>query len=1036
MAMGNTQSSEFDSDRPPPVALTSDQAVDHSGPMVNSPIGANCNKQDARKQLKDSLFGLNVNDVGPELLPKQPSVDYPLALSSKPSSPHSSSHTSKDGCALRVGEVAALLQEVRKTATAEDLDILQKALQPHKDEGEKLPARKASGSRSDRPSTTMTRRSSLFRAIPGTATRRNTLRKQPPSQKARKHKPQTWSPDMFIQSPLTTIASLSSANREVKADAVRSTTPCPDYPQLGVHELGSLRVINGAVSPQPSINSNLTPLSHETSSKASDYFGAVQKVEGKSGSGLETITQEKSPSTSSDISITGLPDTPTMSVDTAVEEIIRESPGESSPSSTWPQASRLRRVKAAKPLTEAHTARMALYSVEASSNPFLSSPTETYRKQSIEGIGLNRSNHDPFASSQQTELDSLQHPNDRSIYSDHTPAGRTTETAQESRAEALKALNGDSTGSSSYTARSTELSSYGSDCIEPGTASGSPTTQGKENLPIAQKMDEPADNTARNEFVDDHSRIIDMKSAPQLRPTIRRLDLHQQSPPPLIVTLAKPKTLEPISGVSGKTSSANAIQSNATNLSPIRPAHESTASSTTEQTKGDTKSQSRKLVKKRATSERNLRASIVVQGQSELGEVPRIPAEVAAKHSDRMSKNPKMEHLEHTYDSVSTCDTRPASPAAEQLQDVEIRFPSPAPSVEGSPASKRGRKSQKRRSIGPSSSPHSLFSRKSSKSGERRKSLNGDDDPDFGTAGLTNLGTVTESLGSSPYDIAMAGFGTSTPRSKSIAATHPHQMSSSMPRPKSMVGMDEKAATEWAFKRSKDRLEQASPKSTHHTRHKSSPQPNLGPVTPPLMTVLTERPSPPPMHRQDQSVRPKTIHEDIVHRMIPSPYSSSLDLLGSTDSNEKYGSSSSSANKDQANASLNANIDPSWQMQAKLWRQRRKSIGEGLQSARIKIPHDENDSPLKEPQTPFTPTNSTPLFLTPLTPMTSATDLTSEVGMRKDTVPRKCPSPTVRERAQYFEAEAARQREDSRSPSPERRAFAERVVYRGQPIRG
>ena len=67
---------------------------------------------------------------------------------------------------------------------------------------------------------------------------------------------------------------------------------------------------------------------------------------------------------------------------------------------------------------------------------------------------------------------------------------------------------------------------------------------------------------------------------------------------------------------------------------------------------------------------------------------------------------------------------------------------------------------------------------------------------------IADFGTVTESLGQSPYDIATSMF----PRSLHDASNrHPHQISTAMPRPKSVAGMDEATAAEATGARSRAR---------------------------------------------------------------------------------------------------------------------------------------------------------------------------------------------------------------------------------------
>lgn len=67
---------------------------------------------------------------------------------------------------------------------------------------------------------------------------------------------------------------------------------------------------------------------------------------------------------------------------------------------------------------------------------------------------------------------------------------------------------------------------------------------------------------------------------------------------------------------------------------------------------------------------------------------------------------------------------------------------------------------------------------------------------------IANFGTVTESLSRSPYDITTTMFSSAP---QNAGSKHPHQISTSMARARSMVGMDETAAAESARARSRAR---------------------------------------------------------------------------------------------------------------------------------------------------------------------------------------------------------------------------------------
>ncbi|MCJ1276800.1 hypothetical protein MMC21_004607 [Puttea exsequens] len=66
---------------------------------------------------------------------------------------------------------------------------------------------------------------------------------------------------------------------------------------------------------------------------------------------------------------------------------------------------------------------------------------------------------------------------------------------------------------------------------------------------------------------------------------------------------------------------------------------------------------------------------------------------------------------------------------------------------------------------------------------------------------IADFGTVTESLGASPYDIATSMF----PNASQNASWHPHQISTAMPGTKAMVAMDGETAAEAGRERSRAR---------------------------------------------------------------------------------------------------------------------------------------------------------------------------------------------------------------------------------------
>ena len=116
-----------------------------------------------------------------------------------------------------------------------------------------------------------------IRRMPGVATRispPNVLRKKC---RGKKSVSNTWSPDMFVTSPLSELAHLRSSD---KVNDMRSSTPQNDsHISLGAFQLGSLRITNGIPTPEPSIRGGRRiPASSSNPSlpMQDDYFTASE----------------------------------------------------------------------------------------------------------------------------------------------------------------------------------------------------------------------------------------------------------------------------------------------------------------------------------------------------------------------------------------------------------------------------------------------------------------------------------------------------------------------------------------------------------------------------------------------------------------------------------------------------------------------------------------------------------------------------------------------------------------------------------------
>jgi hypothetical protein len=296
--------------------------------------------------------------------------------------------------------------------------------------------------------------------------------------------------------------------------------------------------------------------------------------------------------------------------------------------------------------------------------------------------------------------------------------------------------------------------------------------------------------------------------------------------------------------------------------------------------------------------------------------VPDIPNTVRINFTRRISQTPGTDCLTHTYpskDHVLTAEPKenikiivPTEPVV-QLNEIEPDRPSQPPS--------NGR----HRSL-------SLFRRKSvgERDGEKEVEVNA-------SFGVVDLGTIASSLGSSPYDAAMSG-----PLRKTVTSpTHPHQLGAALPRAKSMVSMDSKAAAEWARMRSKDRAlaEAEMPTQPPQQRQRRRSSHNI------KMEVGEARVS---KRRQEslQDIPPvPTIDASKLNGPIPAILRpGSGEKKKTSDDSPIAQSEMTSKVVPQLVASLEKQEqDPpvpslEWDAHAQHWSRRRKSIGEGLRT--------------------------------------------------------------------------------------------------------
>jgi hypothetical protein len=210
----------------------------------------------------------------------------------------------------------------------------------------------------------------------------------------------------------------------------------------------------------------------------------------------------------------------------------------------------------------------------------------------------------------------------------------------------------------------------------------------------------------------------------------------------------------------------------------------------------DTKASAQRRLQKRVSSSQELP---VVQSCDPIpeGSIPRVPKDIRKQFVRRLSETPGMECLTHTYPTKNHVNLDDPELETELPFLEPIKFPSPPATPEPESRGRHHERAGKERS----SSLHRL---RRSLSLFRRKTRNDEEEeqpplPDQPI--VFDLGTATASLGSSPYDTALA----TAHQKRDSSPAHPHQLGNAMPRVRSMVNMDAETAAKLARVRSKDR---------------------------------------------------------------------------------------------------------------------------------------------------------------------------------------------------------------------------------------
>jgi hypothetical protein len=308
------------------------------------------------------------------------------------------------------------------------------------------------------------------------------------------------------------------------------------------------------------------------------------------------------------------------------------------------------------------------------------------------------------------------------------------------------------------------------------------------------------------------------------------------------------------------------------------------------------------------------------------GSIPNIPVSVRAQFVRRLSEQPTMECLTQTYLSKEHVNSSDLAIDAPTATSNGVHVPSGTPEH-------RGRHHTRSHTERPSDDrPKSLMrsmtlfrSRSSVGRKEESSRQNENASPE-----LIDFGTAAQMLGSSPYDAATpTPKASKTPRTTVTLPTHPHQLGHALPRAKSMVHMDSATAADFARMRSKDRAEgppemlqrpksyqqdsnENVPKSKSSKKKRHSTYVNIHSAS--TDVVSRTRDASPQVEVEEQQRPGHTVFARSTGR---GPVVAQM-----VDKFDEHGKPTRQIPTQTK--------QPDWDSHARLWSQRRKSIGEGL----------------------------------------------------------------------------------------------------------
>ena len=650
------------------------------------------------------------------------------------------------------------------------------------------------------------RRKSLF--TPGIATRtpNDILRKPPPPQmlQSQADRDYYFNPSLSTSSPLARLAAL---------DTGRSgrSTPTLDYSHLGGLKLGTLRVTNGPISPKPqeavSQSSDDASAPHvvdgnhaaETTAKAKSHESATATLDGST----ESNEGAYSPSTSSSLSSSYSPVTCEPKPSDAGERKIRDT---ASMPPVYKNENPLEsergidvKVWKERPGRGAHSnwlnRKQSLPSGFFASSSDAASTTAFDYKQEIPDTPFQRPQTTTGDNSKSRGSSNTDGIDDSSLEDEGLVMRKSYRSALEkwrsfvqegdqrrpnkgSREDAYRKLNANSAcqqrsgsrpTSSSASVKTTDLRSI---CTDPSTIPSSQNADSNynssESLAFSKKtpLDDAIISNSMPEIPENKPRKLSRLSGSRRRSWSSSRKARTSDVAPSVDK--QPLSFPSAAGAVGVVQPAPPAVRSAEPINVVPKATTVMIPSPRSVFKTHKTGNANKLSQQPPVN------SIVIQGSHQLSQfcIPEVPRAVALKHAERLHKFPTLDHtfpsLQHIHSHESLLHHKHGS--------VPIRFPSPAQSLERADSD-----SICRTDLDWPSSRSSRSKKLKSASKAKRRSSQAE-----GLVSITDLGTVAECLGGNPYDVATPNTSSAQKRA---SISHPHQISTVIPRAKSMIAM-------------------------------------------------------------------------------------------------------------------------------------------------------------------------------------------------------------------------------------------------------